>query len=245
MRTAIIIPTYNERENLPKIVAAIFKLAIENLSILVVDDNSPDGTSEIADALAAKYSSSAEARLAASLRVIHRPGKLGLGSAYVAGFKKALQAGADLIFEMDADFSHNPADIPRLLGAAQAGADVVIGSRRVTGGNVTGWNWRRNLQSLAAMTLARLILNLKTRDITAGFRCYRRRVLESINLDDIKSNGYAFQEEMIYLAEKKKFKISEVPVTFVDRQAGKSKLGIRDIWEFFITVFRLKFRDEI
>lgn len=232
MKTNIVIPTYNEKDNLAKLVSAIFALKIEDLYIIIVDDNSPDGTGKIADNLSTEF----------PLAVIHREGKLGLGSAYIAGFKKALANNSELIFEMDADFSHDPQDIPLLISAIKNGADVAIGSRRIKGGNVKGWNWLRNLESISAMTFARIILNLKTKDITAGFRCYRSTVLENINFNKIKSNGYAFQEEMIYICEKKGFKIKEVPVTFVDRVEGHSKLGWRDIFEFFITILRLRFR---
>ena len=232
MKKYIILPTYNEAENLANLVAAIFKLQINNLNIIIIDDNSNDGTGKIADKLAEQY----------PLSVIHRQDKLGLGSAYIAGFKKALAQGADLIFEMDADFSHNPKDIPRLIHQAKMGYDLVIGSRRIAGGDVRGWSRRRNLQSKAAMAFARFILNLKTKDITAGFRCFNSRALKKINLYKIKSNGYAFQEEMVYLSEKRNFKIKEIPVTFIDRQFGKSKLSLKDVVEFFITIFRLKFK---
>ncbi len=232
MTKYIIIPTYNEAANLPKLVAQIFDLNISNLNIIVVDDNSKDGTGQLADQLSRQY----------PLTVIHRSGKLGLGSAYIAGFNQAFEAGADIVFEMDADFSHAPKDLPRLIKEIDNGYDLVIGSRRISGGNVQGWNWRRNLQSKAAMSFARFILSLKTKDITAGFRCYTSQILKQIELDKIKSNSYAFQEEMIYLCEKKGFKIKEIPVTFIDRQFGKSKLGFKDILEFFLTIFRLRFK---
>ncbi len=232
MKKIIIIPTYNEADNLSKLIQQIFNLAIKDLFIIVVDDNSTDGTGDIADRLSHSY----------PLEVIHRQGKLGLGSAYVAGFKRAYNLGADIVFEMDADFSHNPKDVPRLIHQIEKGYDVAIGSRRIKGGNVKGWNWRRNLESQLAMNFARIILGLKTRDITAGFRAYRVSVLKQIDLDSISAGSYAFQEEMIYLCEKKSFKIKEIPVIFIDRQFGKSKLGIKDIIEFFITIFKLKFK---
>ena len=163
MKKYIIIPTYNEADNLSKLVERIFDLNISNLNIIVVDDNSQDGTGKIADELSKKY----------PLIVIHRQGKLGLGSAYLAGFKRALELKADIIFEMDADFSHDPKDLPRMIAEIDNGYDVVIGSRRIQGGNVQGWNWLRNLESKSAMTFARFVLGLKTKDITAGFRCYR------------------------------------------------------------------------
>ncbi len=232
MKKYIIIPTYNEAENIQKLIQQIFSLSIPNLDILIIDDNSSDGTGQIADKLSQEY----------PLRVIHRQKKLGLGSAYLMGFKKTLELGADIILEMDADFSHNPKDLPRLIQPIeQGGADLVIGSRRIQGGNVKGWNYWRNLQSQAAMFFARLILNLKTRDITAGFRAYRAKILKKIDLNTISASGYAFQEEMVYWFEKNKFEIKEIPVIFIDRQYGQSKLAFKDILEFFITVFKLKF----
>ncbi len=233
MKKYIIIPTYNEKENLPQLVKKIFSLHVPDLHIIVVDDNSPDGTGRIADELSHQY----------PLSVIHRAGKLGLGSAYLAGFKKAMQAGAEIVLEMDADFSHNPQDLPRLIKPIEeGGVDVVIGSRRVQGGNVKGWSRWRNWQSRSAMSFARLILNLTTKDITAGFRAYRVQSLKRIDLDKVAAGGYAFQEEMIYLCERNNFKIKEIPVIFTDRRFGKSKLGLKDIVEFFATVFRLKFK---
>ncbi len=228
----IIIPTYNEKENLPFLVASISQtMANYDYHVLVVDDNSPDGTGQVAEELKKNY----------PVEVLHRSGKLGLGSAYLAGFKIALQKGADLIFEMDADFSHNPKDLPRLISAINDGVDLAIGSRRVKGGKIIGWNWWRHFCSGAAMFFSRLILGLKTKDVTAGFRCYRRQVLEKINLDEIKSNGYAFQEETLYRVEKMGFRVVEIPVTFLDRQKGQSKLGTGDIWEFFRVMLKLRF----
>jgi dolichol-phosphate mannosyltransferase len=162
------------------------------------------------------------------------------GSAYIAGFKEALRLSADYIFEMDADFSHDPNDIPRLLEAA-SNADLVIGSRKIPGGKVVGWNWRRTLMSNGAMWLSRLLLGLKPHDVTAGFRCFKRQVLETIGLETIKSNGYAFQEELLYRTQMAGFKIAEVPVTFMDRKVGKSKLSKKDIIEFFLIIFKLRF----
>ena len=176
--------------------------------------------------------------LISNIHLITRKGKLGLGSAYIAGFKKALSLGADYIFEMDADFSHNPDDIPRMLSVAQ-NADLVIGSRKIAGGKIIGWGWWRKFMSNGAMWLSRLLLRLKVRDVTSGFRCFKRRVLETIPLDEIKSNGYAFQEEMLYRTQKTGFTISEIPVTFIDRQEGKSKLSKKDIFEFFYIIFKL------
>ncbi len=231
MKSIVVIPTYNEADNIEKLIQQIFSLNLPGLEILIVDDNSPDGTSEIINKLQiTNY----------KLHLIKRTSKLGLGSAYIAGFKKALKLGADYIFEMDADFSHNPQDIPRMLEAIQ-NADLVIGSRKIPGGKIIGWNWWRKFMSNGAMWFSRILLNLQTRDVTAGFRCFRREVLEKIDLDKITSNGYAFQEEMLYRTEKADFKILEIPVIFVDRQAGQSKLNKKDILEFFITIFKLRF----
>jgi len=229
MKTAIVLPTYNEAENLPQLVAAIFDLAIPDLSVIVIDDHSPDGTGQIADDLAQKY----------PISVIHRSGKLGLGSAYRDGFDHCLKFGAEYIFEMDADFSHQPKDLPRLLKAVRGGADLAIGSRKIPGGQIIGWNWRRQLYSNGAMSFARLLLGLKTHDITAGFRCFSAAALKKIDYHAVQSNGYAFQIEMIFRLEKAGLKITEVPVTFPDRRLGRSKLGSKDIWEFFALIFKL------
>ena len=232
MKKFIILPTYNEAENLPKLVKTIFNLQIPDLNIIVVDDNSPDGTGQIADRLAKEF----------SLIVIHRQGKQGLGSACITGFKKALELGAEIVCQMDADFSHNPQDLPSLLEQIDKGYDFVIGSRRVAGGNIKGWSRYRNIQSILAMSFSRAMLGLKTRDITAGYRCLKAAILKDIDFQTIKSNGYAFQEELIYRSEKKGYGIAEVPVTFIDRKLGQSKLGIKDVIEFFITVFRLRLK---
>lgn len=227
----LIIPTYNEKENLANLIYAIAEnLKNYHYQILVVDDNSPDGTGQIAEDLKVKY----------PIEVLHRSGKLGAGSAYLAGFKKALANGADLIFEMDADFSHRPEDLPRMIEAAKD-ADLVIGSRKIAGGKIIGWRWYRYFYSNGAMFFSRLILGLKTKDVTAGFRCYHCEVLKKINLDNIKSNGYAFQEEMLYHIEKAGFKVKEIPVVFPDRRLGQSKLNKKDITEFFKIIFKLRF----
>jgi dolichol-phosphate mannosyltransferase len=233
MKKIIVIPTYNERENIEALLRSIFDLGIKNLGVIVVDDGSPDETGEVVKNLMNKY----------PVELIERTNKLGLGSAYVAGFQKALTGGADLILEMDADFSHQPKYLSGLIEAIEGnGFDVAIGSRRVEGGGVKGWNFFRNIESRLAMGFARMVLDLKTKDVTAGFRCYRSEVLKSLDLNRIRSNGYAFQEEMIYWCEKKGFKIKELPIDFIDRQKGKSKLGFRDIVEFFWTVVRLRFK---
>lgn len=232
MKSIVVIPTYNESANIEKLLTKIFSLNIPNLEVIVVDDNSPDGTSQIVNNLQSSI---------LNLHLITRQGKLGLGSAYLTGFKKALSLGADYIFEMDADFSHDPDDIPRMLSAAQD-ADLVIGSRKIAGGKIIGWGWWRKFMSNGAMWLSRLLLGLKVRDVTAGFRCFKRRVLETIPLNEIKSNGYAFQEELLYRTQKMGFTISEIPVTFIDRQEGKSKLSKKDIFEFFLIITKLKFK---
>ncbi|KKU26132.1 MAG: Dolichyl-phosphate beta-D-mannosyltransferase [Candidatus Magasanikbacteria bacterium GW2011_GWA2_46_17] len=225
---AVVIPTYNERENIQKLIELIFNLGVPNLRVIVVDDNSPDKTAETALKLAERF----------PIQIMQRKTKLGLGSAYIAGFKKALSAGAEFIFEMDADFSHDPNDIPRLL-AAIGDADCVIGSRKIKGGKIIGWSWWRKFMSAGAMRISRFFLNLKTRDVTSGFRCYRRKVLETIGIDNIITNGYAFQEEMLFRVQNAGFKINEIPVTFIDRQKGKSKLSKRDILEFFWLIAKL------
>ncbi|MFH1233301.1 MAG: polyprenol monophosphomannose synthase [Patescibacteria group bacterium] len=229
----IVIPTYNEKENIENLINQIFGLNIYNLNILIVDDNSPDGTGKLIQELIPKYEN--------FLHLIQRIKKSGLGSAYIAGFKYALEKNADLIFEMDADFSHDPKYIPDFIEEIKNGNDVVIGSRKIKGGKIKGWNLRRKFMSSGAMLFAKIILRLKTKDVTTGYRCYAKETLAQIDLDKIKSNGYAFQEEMIYQCEKKGFKIKEIPTTFIDRKLGKSKLGYKDIIEFFKTVFRLKF----
>lgn len=235
MKTVIIIPTYNEKQNIARLIPIIFNTVKENLEIIVVDDNSPDNTSQIVIDWQTIYSD--------SIHLIKREKKLGLGSAYITGFKKALEIGADLIMEMDADFSHDPEDIPRLINACKEGADLSIGSRKIPDGKIEDWGWYRKLLSNGAMFLARLILKLKTHDVTSGFRCYKRNVLENIGIEKITSNGYAFQEELVYRTEKAGFIIKEIPVTFVDRKIGKSKLSFKDILEFFITIVRLKLKN--
>lgn len=233
MIKTIIIPTYNEKENIVQLINDIFLLHIPDLKIIVVDDNSPDKTADAVAQVQTVYP---------DLYLVRRNGKLGIGSAYIAGFKKALALNSDFIIEMDADFSHDPKDLPRLISACENNADLAIGSRKIKGGKIIGWNLKRHLMSNGAMFFARLLLGLKTKDITAGFRCFRRSVLEKINIDTIKSNGYAFQEELLYRTEKSGFTINEIPVTFKDREFGKSKLGKKEIKEFFIIIFKLKFK---
>ncbi|HOY55860.1 MAG TPA: polyprenol monophosphomannose synthase [bacterium] len=229
MNIYIVIPTYNEKENIEKLVREICRQPINGLRILIVDDDSPDGTGKKADKLAAEL----------PVDVLHREKKQGLGVAYRAGFKYALQKGADFIFEMDADFSHQPQDLSRLLLECQNGAALAIGSRKVKGGQIIGWNFKRKLYSNGAMWLAKILLGLKTRDLTAGFRCFRAETLTKIDYENISSNGYAFQVETVYRLEMAGLKIVEVPVVFPDRELGKSKLNKRDITEFFRKVFKL------
>lgn len=211
----LVLPTYNEAENVEAIVAA----ALENLPpdshVLVVDDGSPDGTGEIVDRIAAS---------SPAVSVLHRPGKQGLGPAYVAGFAEAMGAGAGLIAQMDADFSHNPADLPRLLAAVED-ADVAIGSRYVDGGSVVDWGPGRRLISRGGSAYARLVLGVGIRDLTAGFKAMRREVLEAIELETIPSLGYAFQVETTYRALKAGFRVVEVPIVFRDRRVGDSKMS--------------------
>jgi dolichol-phosphate mannosyltransferase len=229
MKILIIVPTYNERENIEKLIQRIFDLRLD-LEILVVDDNSPDSTGEIAERLAAEDQ---------RIHVLHRGGKLGLGSAYVEGFKYALSNGYDLIFEMDADLSHDPGYIPDFLDKISE-YDVVLGSRYLTGVNVINWPLKRLLLSYCANWIARLVTGLPMRDSTGGFKCFRRRVLESIDLDKIHSEGYAFQIEMSFRAWKKGFRICEIPIIFCDRQKGKSKLSSKDAREAAWMIWKLK-----
>ena len=229
MKPIIVIPTYNEKDNIAALLQEIFALSIAGLEVVVVDDSSPDGTAKIAEDLSRLF----------PVHVVVREKKLGLGSAYITGFKKALALGATHIFEMDADFSHNPKDIPRLLDEVKE-HDLVIGSRRVAGGKIVGWNIIRHLTSYGATVFARAFLGLRAKDVTAGFRCIKREVLENISLDSIASSGYAFQEELLFLIQQKHFSIKEIPVVFVDRKRGVSKLGKKDIIEFFTTIRRLR-----
>jgi len=226
----IVVPTYNEASNLPRLLKRLFLLALP-LEVLVVDDASPDGTGQLADGLKNQYP---------HLHVLHRPMKQGLGSAYRAGFKYALEQGAEVVGEMDADLSHAPEDLPRLAVAIEQGADVAIGSRRVPGGQIVGWSWWRHFMSSGAMLVARLVLGLQTKDITSGFRLYTGGALDKIPWCEVKSNGYAWQEELIYLCEQVQLRVVEVPVIFTDRTQGSSKLKLSDIIEFFVTVVRLR-----
>lgn len=230
MHTAVVIPTFNERDSIKGLVHQIFALKIAELEIIVVDDSSTDGTFELLRALKKRF----------CVTIISRPRKMGLGSALKDGLSLALNHGAKYIVTMDGDGSHLPKSILALLKELDQGAEVVIGSRRVSGGAIYGWGWVRLLMSRGAMEISRRVLGIAARDVTSGFRAYRRQVVETIDLSHMASTGYAFQEEMLYQAQRAKFKIVEVPIIFEDRRHGKSKLGIKDIIEFFITVARLK-----
>lgn len=229
----VIIPTYNEKENIEKIIRAVFALP-KSFHILIIDDGSPDGTASIVKGLM-------EAEFAGRLFLVERQGKLGLGTAYICGFKWALEHGYDFVFEMDADFSHNPEDLPRLYHAcADEGFDVAVGSRYVSGVNVVNWPMGRVLMSYYASRYVQFVTGLPVRDTTAGFKCYRRRVLETVDLDAIRFKGYAFQIEMKFTAYKLGFKIKEVPVIFVNRREGTSKMSGGIFGEALFGVMRLR-----
>ena len=229
----VIIPTYNEKENIEKIIRAVFGLE-KSFDILIIDDGSPDGTAAIVKSLQAGEFSD-------RLHLVERSGKLGLGTAYIAGFKWAIEHGCDYIFEMDADFSHDPNDLPRLYAAcAEEGYDVAIGSRYVSGVNVVNWPMGRVLMSYYASKYVQLVLGVPLHDTTAGFKCYRRKVLETIDLDAIRFKGYAFQIEMKFTAYKLGFKIKEVPVIFVNRVEGTSKMSGGIFSEALFGVVRLR-----
>ena len=214
MANAVIcLPTYNEHENLEPMLGALAPLSVR---VLVVDDNSPDGTGELADRLAGELD---------FVSVLHRERKEGLGPAYLAGFRRALDAGADYVLEMDCDFSHDPADVPRLLAACEDGADLALGSRYVEGGGTENWGLGRRLVSAGGSLYARVLLGVRIRDLTGGFKCYRRAVLERIDLGAIHSRGYAFQIETMYRALRAGFSVVEVPIRFADRTAGHSKMS--------------------
>ncbi|MFA5714088.1 MAG: polyprenol monophosphomannose synthase [Bacteroidales bacterium] len=229
----VIIPTYNEKENIEKIIRAIMSLE-EKFNILVVDDNSPDGTADIVKRL--------QQELGDSLFILERKNKSGLGSAYIAGFRWSLENGYDFIIEMDADFSHNPKDLPRLYAACANGADLAIGSRYCKGISVVNWPIGRVVMSYFASKYVRTVLGMKIYDTTAGFKCYKRRVLETINLDNIKMRGYGFQIEMKYNTYKLGFKIEEVPIIFIDRKEGTSKMSSGIFGEAFWGVLKMRFR---
>lgn len=226
----VVIPTYNEHENIAALIEQVLQFA--RFRVLVVDDNSPDGTGALLQELA--YN---EPRLS----LLSRPGKLGLGTAYIMGFRRALAEGAQFIFEMDADFSHDPVYLPQLLSATETRYDLVIGSRYVQGGGTTDWGFVRQCISRGGNFYTNLILGLPIADSTGGFRCYRRQVLETLDLNMIRSNGYSFQIEMAYRTLQAGFQVGELPIVFPDRRVGQSKMSWRIVLEAIINVWRLRF----
>ncbi len=227
----MVLPTYNEAENIESFVDAVRAKLPASAAVLIVDDNSPDGTGTKADRLAERHD---------NVSVLHRPHKEGIGPAYVAGFRRALAAGADLVLEMDSDFSHDPAYLPRLLEAAER-ADLVLGSRYVAGGGVSDWGPLRKAISRGGSAYARLLLGVDVKDLTGGFKCFRREVLEAIDLDSIQAHGYAFQVELTYRAIRQGFRVVEVPIVFRDRRAGSSKMDGSIIAEAIWQVPRMRF----
>jgi dolichol-phosphate mannosyltransferase len=230
-RALVVVPTYNERTNVPLLVPAIL-IQDPRLEVLVVDDNSPDGTGQLADDLAKND---------ARVHVLHRPAKQGLGKAYIAGFTWALERGYDYVFEMDADFSHDPRFLPEFLRAIET-ADLVVGSRYKSGVNVINWPMSRLLLSIGANQYARVVTGLPIADSTGGFKCFRRQVLAAIELDRVRSNGYAFQIEMTFRAWKKGFRIAEIPIVFTDRVEGQSKMNRKIVREAIWMVWWLRLR---
>lgn len=232
MKVVVVIPTYNEAGTIEELTRRIFALGIAGLDILVVDDSSRDGTIEILRKLQAQF----------PITVIIRPKKSGLGSALKDGIALAKEHGAEAVITMDADLSHEPKHIPEMLKKISTGVDLMVGSRRIKGGEIIGWGARRMMMSRGAMEFSRRILGITAHDVTSGFRAYSRKVVDAIALDKVSSTGYAFQEEMLYRTQQGGFCIEEIPIVFHDRKHGKSKLGIKDIVEFFVTVMRLKIR---
>ena len=228
-KALVIIPTYNESENLPPLIPQVLEQS-EEIDVLIVDDGSPDGTGALADEIAA-----AEERV----HVIHRPGKLGLGTAYVTGFRWALERSYGVVFEMDADFSHDPGHLGEFLDLVRD-YDVVLGSRYLGGVTVVNWPMKRLVLSYVANAYARFATGIRVSDMTGGFRCYRREVLEGIDFASVRSSGYAFQIEMIYRAARKGFRIGEMPIIFVDRNVGMSKMSKRIVWEAAWRVWKLR-----
>jgi len=232
VKALVLIPTYNERENLVPLMKQIFSEGLP-LEVLIIDDHSPDGTGAVADELAA-----ADPRV----HVMHRAGKMGLGSAYVAGFRYALERDYDAVFEMDADFSHNPDSLPEFLRELE-NADLVVGSRYLHGVTVVNWPLKRLVLSYGANVYSRIITGIPIKDLTGGYKCFRRQVLESLDLSRVKSDGYGFQIEINYKAWRKGFRIREIPILFVDRRAGESKMNRRIVWEAAWMVWRLRILD--
>lgn len=233
MQLTIVIPTYNEAENLPKMVSALFALPLHPLKIIVVDDNSPDGTGKLAETLSEEHPGQIE--------VIHRPGKMGLGSAYIQGFKQAMQGGSDKILQMDCDFSHPVEKIPEIAAAADQGYDLVLGSRYIHGGMLDShWPvWRKALSTFGNF-YARSILGLPIRDVTGGFRLWKRSTLEGMPLDTIQSGGYVFQVEMAYVASRLGYSFIEIPIYFAERRWGQSKMSLKIQIEAALRVWQLK-----
>jgi dolichol-phosphate mannosyltransferase len=229
-KAIIVIPTYNEYENVERLVGEIHRFQPQ-VNILFVDDNSPDGTSDLIKKIQQENS---------NIYLLERQGKMGLGSAYIAGFKFALEKGFEYIFEMDADFSHDPKEIPNFLEAIEL-YDLVLGSRYIKGVNVVNWPLKRLLLSYFANMYTRIITGISVRDSTGGFKCFRRQVLEDIDLNNIKSNGYAFQIEINFKAWKKGFRLKEIPIIFIDRVFGQSKLSKKIMWEAIFLVWKLRF----
>lgn len=233
IKTFVIVPTFNEADNLDDLVTQLLALPV-NLGVVIVDDNSPDGTGDLADAWAARHPD--------RVHVVHRAGKLGLGTAYIAGFKKALlELNADRIMTMDADFSHNPRYIPAMIELSRE-KHVVIGSRYVPGGGSLNCTWKRIMLSRASNFVVHMLLGLKAKDATAGFRLYRREVLESIPLDEIFSSGYSFLVETLFMCQRRGWQIGEVPIMFEDRRKGTTKISKQEVYKAQYTVFRLFLR---
>jgi len=233
-KTLVVVPTYNERENLPPLAKRILALPVP-VDLLVVDDNSPDGTGKVADELASRH---------ASIHVLHRSEKNGLGRAYIAGFKWALENGYEFVFELDGDFSHNPDDIPMFLEAIQS-ADLVLGSRYLNGIRIINWPLSRLMLSKSAAQFVHIITGMPFTDPTGGYKCFRRRALEAIKLDEVLSNGYGFQVEMTHILWRQGMKVVEVPIIFTDRFQGHSKMSGHIVREAFVMVWRLWFQNKL
>ena len=228
----LVIPTYNESQNLPLLVEGIDRaIKKESYIVFIIDDGSPDGTASLAEKLSKKY----------PITVFRRAGKLGLGTAYIFGFQEAFKLSPKFIISMDADLSHDPKYLPILLKKARAGADIVLGSRYIKGGGVQNWGIHRKIMSRGANLMARLALGIPANDLTGAFRCFKTQTLMSLDLESIKSNGYSFLEEILYLCVKQDFKIQEIPIIFKDRELGASKLSKKEMVKFFWTLIRLRF----